>query len=248
MENPILYSLASVIIVSLISFIGAISLAINKKKIHKFIIYLVSFSVGALFGDAFLHLLPQAVKEFGFGLRIGLYVLSGILLFFIIEKFVHWRHCHMEGKGHHHSFAIMNLMGDGLHNLIDGLIIAASYLIDIRLGIATTVAIILHEIPQEIGDFGVLLHGGFTVRKALFYNFIIGATAILGTLLGLLLNNYFEHLTKFLIPFTVGGFIYIAGTDLIPELHKEVGFRKSLLQFFMLSLGILIMVGLLFIE
>lgn len=243
-----LYSLVSVFVVSLISLIGILTLSINTKKLRKFLIYMVSFSAGALLGDAFIHLLPEAVEEFGFGINTSLYVLSGILVFFVSEKIIKWRHCHMHYHDDHvHSFAVMNLIGDGFHNFIDGLIIAASYLVSIPVGIASTLAVAFHEIPQEIGDFGVLLHGGYTKKKALFFNFLTALTAVLGAIVALLLGNYFENITMFLIPFAAGGFIYIAGTDLIPELHREVKVRKSFLQLLSIILGIASMYFLLFL-
>ena len=242
-----LYSLVSVFVVSLISLIGILTISINVKKLRKFLIYMVSFSAGALLGDAFIHLLPESVEQFGFGINTSFYVLAGILVFFVSEKIVKWRHCHMHYHDDHvHSFAVMNLIGDGFHNFIDGLIIAASYLVSIPVGIASTLAVAFHEIPQEIGDFGVLLHGGYSKKKALLFNFLTALTAILGAIVALLMSNYFENVTMFLIPFAAGGFIYIAGADLIPELHKEVKVRKSFLQLLSIVLGIAVMYSLLF--
>lgn len=210
---------------------------------------MISFSAGALFGDVFLHLLPEVITAYGFGINISLSILGGIILFFLIEKVIHWRHCHMPiTENHVHPFALMNLVGDTTHNFIDGLIIGASYLISIPVGIATTIAVILHEIPQEIADFGVLIHGGFSRKKALLINFVTALTSVLGVIIALILNNYIENITLFLIPFTAGGFIYIAGADLIPELHKEVNPSASLLQILTFCLGIGIMVLLLLIE
>ena len=236
-----LYTLISVIVVSLLSLIGIFFISIKANKLKDILIYMVSFSAGALMGDAFIHLLPEAVEKIGFGVQISLYILAGIGFFFILEKFIHWRHCHMPNeKGHVHHFAVMNLFGDLVHNFIDGLIIAASYLVSIPVGFATTIAVILHEIPQEIGDFGVLLHGGFSKRRAIFYNFITALAAIVGAVVGLLLGRV-EHFILFLTPFAAGGFIYIAGADLIPELHKEVKVSKSLFQFLFFCLGIIVM-------
>lgn len=249
MPNVWIYSLVSVFIVSLISFVGLLTLTVKADKLKKILLYMVSFSAGALFGDAFIHLLPEAVEEIGFGLNISIYVLLGIGFFFIIEKFIHWRHCHIPSSEEHvHPFAMMNLFGDGVHNFIDGLIIAASYLVNIPVGIATTLAVILHEIPSEIGDFGVLLHGGFSKGKALFYNFVTALAAVLGAIVSLSISSYVENITVFLIPFAAGGFIYIAGSDLIPELHKEVKVKKSLLQFIAIVLGVLVMLLLLLLE
>lgn len=250
-----LYSLVSVIIVSLVSFVGVVALALKRKMLDKIVLFLVSFSAGALFGGAILHLLPEIVEEAGFGLNISIYFLSGILIFFILEKFIHWRHCHKNPevckehslKHKPRSIAYMIILGDGVHNFIDGLIIGASYLLSIPLGIATTLAVIFHEIPQEIGDFGVLIHGGFSRKKALLMNFLSALTAVVGTVVVLIIGKNFTNITVFLIPFTAGGFIYIAGSDLIPELHKVVKIKKSLLQLLGIFLGIVIMMSLLLI-
>lgn len=244
-----IYTLVSVLIVSLISFVGVLTFSIKTDKLKKILLYMVSFSAGALFGDAFIHLLPEIIDEMGFGLEISIYVMFGIGFSFIVEKFVHWRHCHIPtSKQHVHPFAIMNLVGDSVHNFIDGLIIGASYLVGTPVGIATTLAVVLHEIPQEIGDFGVLLHGGFSKFKALFFNFITALTAVLGAIVSLLISSYVGNITIFLIPFAAGTFIYIAGSDLIPELHKEVKVGKSLLQFIAIVLGVLVMLALLLLE
>lgn len=244
-----MYSLGSVLIVSLISLIGVLSLRMKIDRLKSIVLLLVGFSGGALFGDAFIHLLPKATEESKFNLVISSCILLGIILFFIVEKFIHWHHCHLEPtKDHPHPFVYMNLLGDSVHNLIDGLIIGASYLVSLPVGIATTVAVVLHEIPQEIGDFGVLLHGGFSVSKALMMNFLVSLTAIFGVVIALILNSYIPHFNKILIPFAAGGFIYIAGSDLIPELHKEVVWKKSAMQLTAFIAGIAIMYCLLFME
>src|SRR3989338_544167 len=250
MDNIWLYSLASVFIVSIISLVGIITLPINVEKLRKLLIYLVSFAAGALLGDAFIHLLPEAVEETGFEVVISLYVLIGIGFSFLIEKVVHWHPFHYPlEEGHVHPFAIMNLVGDLVHNFMDGLIIAASYLVSIPVGIATTIAVILHEIPQEISDFGVLLLGGFTKARALFYNFLTALTAVLGAVVVLMIGSSVENITTFLVPFTAGSLIYIAGSDLIPELHKgEFDWKSSLMQFAAIALGVLVMYALLFLE
>jgi len=241
-----IYSLVSVLIVSLISFVGLLTLSIKVEKLKKILLYMVSFSAGALFGDAFIHLLPDVIEEVGFGLNISLYVMFGIGFSFVIEKFIHWRHCHIPTSDDHiHPFAMMNLLGDAVHNFIDGIIIGASYLASIPVGIATTIAVVLHELPQEIGDFGVLLHGGFSKSKALFFNFITALTAVAGAIVALLASFYVKDMTTFLVPFAAGTFIYIAGSDLIPEIHKEVEAKKSLFQFVAIVLGVSVMLLLL---
>jgi zinc and cadmium transporter len=225
-----------------------ITFSIKEKTLRKILLYFVSFSVGGLLGDAFIHLLPESVKlnnEF----FLSFYILLGIIVSFIVEKFIHWRHCHIPTSiKHPHPFAIMNLIGDSVHNFIDGLIIGASYLTSLQIGITTTLAVILHEIPQEIGDFGVLIHGGFKKKKALFLNFVTALTAVIGTVISLIIGSYAQNLTNFLLPFAVGSFIYIASSDLIPELHKETKPVKSFVQLVMLLLGIGIMFSLLLLE
>lgn len=250
LENePWLYALASVIIISLVSLIGVFSFSINKNKIKKWLLFLVSFSAGSLLGGAFLHLLPESFENYGFGLEVGLFLLLGIIFFFILEKFIQWRHCHIPDCKHKpHTFAYMNLVGDGLHNFLDGVTIGATYLISTPLGITASIAVLLHEIPQEIGDFGVLVHGGFSRKKALMINFLTAATAIVGAVVGLILGDLIENFTMYIVPFAAGGFIYVAGSDLIPELHKEREPSKSLLQLFGILLGIGVMVALLFLE
>lgn len=243
------YSLLSVVIVSLLSLVGILTFSMKVERLKKILIYMISFAAGALLGDVFIHLLPEVVNEHGFGINISMYILSGIAVFFIGEKVIHWRHCHLPITSEHkHPFAIMNLFGDSVHNFVDGIIIGASYLVSIPVGLATTLAVIIHEIPQEIADFGVLLHGGFTKRKALFFNFLTALTSIVGVVLVLLLGQYVENITIFMIPFTAGGFIYIAGADLIPEMHKEVEISRSFFQFIAFISGAAVMVLLLFLE
>lgn len=249
MPNIWIYPILSVLLVSSISLIGAILLLFGKIKIKNILLYLVSFAAGALLGDVFIHLLPEAVGKFGFTLQLSIYVLLGILVFFILEKFIQWRHCHIPtAEDHPHPLAFMNLIGDSLHNFMDGMIIAGSYLVSIPLGFATTLAVILHEIPQEISDFGILLHGGFTKKKALLFNLFSAFLAIVGAAIVLIIGTSIENFSLFLIPFTAGGFIYIASSDLIPEMHKETKPSISFLQLIAFILGIGVMIALLLIE
>ncbi|MBI5390551.1 ZIP family metal transporter [Candidatus Woesearchaeota archaeon] len=241
-----LYAIGSVVLVSVISLIGILTFGIQPERLKGMLIYMISFAAGALLGDAFFHLLPEIVNKNGFTTQISLAVLFGIGFSFFVEKVIHWRHCHLPiTPHHHHAVALMNLFGDAVHNFIDGLVIAASYLAGIQVGIATTIAVILHEIPQEIADFGVLVHGGFSRGKALWVNFLTALTAVIGTVVGLWLGTSSGNLTAVLVPFAAGGFIYIAGSDLIPELHKEPALKSSMLQLAMFFLGILVMIGLL---
>ena len=247
--NVWFYSLTSVLFVSLLSFVGVLFLAIKKSILQKLLLFLISFAAGGMLGGAFIHLLPEAIDQLGVGFNFSLSVLGGILAFFILEKFIAWRHCHIPtSRQHPHPLALMNLVGDAFHNFIDGVIIAASFMVSFPLGIVTSLAVVFHEIPQEIGDFGVLVYGGFSKVKALFFNFASALTAILGAVLTLILGSRLVGVIPLIIPFTAGGFLYIAGSDLIPELHKETNLLKSGVQLLGLLLGIGLMVALSFSE
>jgi len=242
------YSLLSVTFVSLLSLLGVFTLGIKEKSLHKILIYFVSFSAGALLGDVFIHLIPEVYRS-GITSYTSLYFLSGITVSFLIEKIIYWRENHTSsilGNKIKH-FVFMILFGDGVHNFIDGLAIGASFLVSVPVGIATSLAVILHEIPHEIGDFAALIHGGLGKKQAIFYNFVSGLTAILGTLFALVLSQYVTGINNFLVPFAAANLIYIAGTNLIPELHKETQLKKSTIQIFTFLLGIAIMYGLLII-
>jgi len=206
-------------------------------------VFLVSLSAGTMLGGAFIHILPEAIEKGDNKLFIWLLVLFGIIIFFVLEKIIHWRHCHIETSIHHpHPMGIMNLIGDGLHNFIDGLVIGSSYLISFELGLATTVAIISHEIPQEIGDFGVLIYAGYTKNKALLYNFLSATIAIAGTIIALLIGNILEDLSIYILPIAAGSFIYVAVADLIPELKKESKAIGSIIQLICILIGIALMI------
>lgn len=242
------YTIASVIIVSLISLAGVFFLSLKKEKLEHFLIYLVSFAVGAMLGDVFIHIIPE-LGENGFAASSGMFFLLGIIIFFIIEKIIHWHHCHKAEHAHPTKpFALMNLIGDGLHNFLDGAIIAAAFMVDTTLGVATAVAVILHEIPQEIGDFGVLLYAGYTKRKALMFNFLSALLAVVGAILTLVIGGAVPALTPILLAIAGGGFIYIAGTDLIPELHRNCNRCKAAYQLLIMILGIGLMWALILIE
>jgi zinc and cadmium transporter len=245
-----LLGLTSVIIISAISLVGVLVLWLKTSQLNKILLYLVSFSVGGLFGDAFIHLIPEAIEESGFGTSVSVLILFGILSSFIVEKFLQWRHCHIPTSAEHpHSFAYMNLFGDAVHNLIDGLIVGGSYLASIPVGVSTTLAVIFHEIPQELGDFGVLIHGGFNKTKALRFNFLTALTAVLGAVIALVLGAALEGFIPLLIPFAAGNFIYIAGSDLIPELRKDKPDpKKAALQVISITLGVAIMLSLGLLE
>lgn len=230
--------MASCFLISFIAFVGVFSLMVKDEILDKILMCLVGFAAGALLGGAFLHLIPETVEK-STSINVFLALSFGFFLFFVLEKLI-WRHCH-NGKCTVHPFAYLNLVGDGVHNFIDGLVIAASFLNSIQLGIITSLAVAFHEIPQEMGDFGVLIYGGFKKSRALMLNFCIALTAIGGGVAGYFLSSHVLESKVFILPFTAGGFIYIAASDLVPELHKEINPKRSLISFFFLLLGFIFM-------
>ncbi len=238
--TTIVHILLAVTLVSLVSLVGVITLSLKKKFLKKTLFFLVSFATGTLMGVAFLDLLPEALA---YGKpNIYLFPILGILSFFVIEKFIYWHHHHV-GEKDVHAYTHLNLIGDGVHNFIDGIVIAASFLHSVPLGIAATIAIVLHEIPQEIGDFSILVYGGFSQMKALFFNFLTALTAVIGALVGFFFLTSFESYLPYLLAFAAGNFIYIAGTDLLPELREERKLSVSFLQLVAVTLGVLIILG-----
>jgi zinc and cadmium transporter len=249
--STILWILLATLFVSLISFVGAFTLALSPKTVEKMLLSLVGLSAGTLIGGAFLHLLPEALNEMRAALggdqsqeTVMMMVIVGFVIFFILEKLL-WRHCHEEDC-EIHTFAYLNLVGDGVHNFLDGLIMAAGFLAGVEIGLITTMAVAVHEIPQEIGDFGVLLHGGIKPKKALFYNFVTALTAIAGGILGYFVIPKIGNVDFYILPIAAGGFLYIAAADLIPELHKETRTSRTILAFGMFLAGIALMWGLKF--
>jgi len=236
MPSTLLLILVSVLLVSLVSILG-ILIFFKKKILNRLLFFMVSFAAGTLLGAAFLDLLPEIIEE-GFNESLPIFILIGILAFFILEKFLHWHHHHTEHEHETHAFTYLNLVGDGIHNFLDGAVIAVSFMNSAALGIVTTIAIIAHEIPQEIADFSVLIYGGFSKMKALVYNFLTALTAVIGALITYFFSGLMENSHSYIAAFAIGGFVYIAGTDLIPEIHKEKDIKKSVLQFLMLALGI----------
>lgn len=237
MDQSLIYGLGAALAVGLLSLGGALTFGLSEKLMSRLALYLVAFSTGALIGGAFFHLLPEAL-ELSEGLTPFINLIVGISVFFILERYLKWHHCHEDGECEVHTFTQMSLVGDGLHNFIDGLVIISAFTVSPTLGVVTTVAMAAHELPQELGDFGVLIHGGFTRHKALFWNFISSLTALAGVLVGYFLINLFDKIVSLLLPFAAGGFIYIAMSDLVPELHKEPKISKSILNFVLFIIGI----------
>ena len=237
-----LYTLGSVLAVSLISLVGIVTIALSERRLQQLIFLMVSLAVGAMFGDTFIHLLPNAFQAPDAVPRVPLMILAGLLAFFLLEKFLLWRHEHIPHYGNCiQPVGYVNIVAEGFHNFIDGLLIGSSYLVSIPVGIGTTLAVCLHEIPQEMGDFGVLRHAGFSTAGALGMNFLSASLAIVGAVIALVVGGRITGLPTALVPFTAGGFIYIAGSDLVPELHKEREPIKSLFQMLAIGVGVGVM-------
>lgn len=242
------WTFSALAVISALSLVGSVTLVMAPATLRKGLIVLVAFAAGALLGDAFIHILPEiAESETGLDLWASLSLVGGVLAFFILEKVLHWHHSHLPSREVLHPVATMNLVGDGLHNFIDGAIVAAAFTVSPQVGIATAIAVALHEIPQELGDFAILLHGGLRPRKALLLNFATGLAAVAGGAVTLLFANV-TAIERPLLPFTAGAFVYIASTDLIPEMHKEPEPAKSAIQVAGLIAGVATMTLLLVFE
>lgn len=226
------------LLISSISLLAVLFLALSDKLLNLTTHYFVALSAGTMMGTAYLHLIPELSEEIPLE-NLLMIILIAFGVFFILEKIIHWRHSHsnVETK---QSIGYMNLVGDGLHNFIDGLLLAATFAVDVRLGIMASFAVALHELPQEIGDFGVLLHAGWSKAKAIRANILVSLTMVAGGILGFFLFNIFEGFLPYLTAIAAGGFIYIASSDLIPELKEERNILKSLSHLLVFGLGIAI--------
>jgi len=245
MNNLILILLATLLITACV-WVAVFLLAFKEEKLKKITLFLVSLSAGSFMGGAFLHILPEAAEEIE-AEKLYLIVLASFIFFFFMEKLLHWRHCHKNNCSIH-SFGYINLFGDSVHNFIDGLVIASTFAVDVKLGFATTLAIALHEIPQEVGDFGVLIHAGFNKMRALVINYVVALAVVLGGIVGYFISSSVGSIIPSLLPFAAGGFIYIAASDLMPEIRKEPDMKRSISSFLVFILGILFMYALKFME
>jgi zinc and cadmium transporter len=243
-----IWTIAALVAISLVSLIGAATL-VGTNVIGRALPFLVPFAAGALLGDAFLHIIPEiAESEEGFTLVSGFVALAGVVGFFVLEKVLHWHHAHIPEQEVLHPVAVTNVLADGLHNFIDGAVVAGAFLVSFELGVATAIAVALHEIPQELGDFVILVHAGMSPRRALGLNLASGLTAVAGGAVTLALAGAAPNLEWLVLPLTAGGFVYIAATDLLPALHKEPEGAKSIVQVLSLLAGIAVMAALLLIE
>lgn len=240
------FALLATISISLLSLLSVASLLLLKKQLHKIIHLLLALAAGTLMADAFFHLLPESIEILGAELSLQV-TFAAFLGFFLIEKLLGWHHCH---KDHCevHSVAYMNLIGDSVHNFIDGLIIAASFAVGWEVGAGASLAIILHELPQELGDFGVLLHAGLSKKQAIFFNFFVSLFAVLGVLIGQWLFNFSEVAIHHLLAIAAGGFLYIAAADLLPEIRAEKSLWKLLQSLLFVAIGIVTIYLLKFLE
>jgi zinc and cadmium transporter len=234
--------IGSGLLMSLLSLVGITTLALSEKNLHRILLPLVALSAGSLLGGALFHMIPESIEKIGAGLSVYIYVAGGFTFFLLLEQFLHWHHCHREEAHCKKPQTYLILVGDGIHNFIGGIAVAGTFLIDIRLGISTWLAAAAHEVPQELGDFGVLVHGGWSRKKALFWNFLSALTFLLGGLLTYILS--FSDWIYFLIPFAAGNFIYIGASDLIPEVNKHESFSRNILHFCCFCIGLLILLGL----
>ena len=227
------------IIISLFSLVGVATLSIGRERLNRLLIFLVAASAGTLLGGAFLHLIPEASAQLPSNV-VNLLVLGAFIVFFLLEKILRWHH-HHDVVDDKHVLGLMNLTGDVVHNFLDGLVIAAAFYTNINLGIATSVAVVLHEIPHEIGNFCVLLHSGFSVRKAVLSNLFVALFAILGGFIGFLWVSHVGLVAPYITAFAAGGFIYIATSDLLPEIRQETNVVRSWLSFVCFLLGVVLM-------
>lgn len=241
--NILSWILISTFSMSLISFIGASALYLKEQSLNKITLPLVSMSAGALLGGAILHMIPESIEEMGNVEAVWLWVLVGFSLFLLLEQSIHWHHCHKAPSEHKEPVTYLILIADGLHNFIDGLAIAGAFLVDFRVGMVTWIASAAHEIPQEFGDFGILIHGGWKKSKALWFNFISGLTMVLGGLIAYYFSASYD--VSFLLPFAAGNFIYIAASDLIPEVKHAENIKTNLVHYasFLLGIAIIFVVG-----
>jgi len=223
---------------SAISLVGSVTLLLSERALHRVLTPLVAFAAGALLGGAFLHMIPAAAQQMSLD-ELFLLVLAGFAVFFALEQFLHWHHCHREAVGCKKPLTYLILIGDGLHNFLGGLAIGGIFLIDIRLGVLAWLAAAAHEVPQELGDYAVLLHGGWKKGSALLFNFLSGLTFLLGGVIVYVVGQRLSVI--WLVPFAAGNFIYIGASDLIPEVKGHEKLSVSALHFASFLLGVVLL-------
>jgi zinc and cadmium transporter len=247
MNNALTYTLIGVVVVSLISVLAALPLLLKNKLSNRFQLFMLSVSVGSLLAVVFFDFMPHLAEE-GFTTQAGITIIIGFLVFFVIERLVHHHHSHKveeEGSGHGHAYhlGLVNVIGDGIHNFLDGIVIASSFLVNPVVGITATVSVILHEVPQEIADFSVLLYSGYSKRKALMLNFLSAITAVAGAILVFFISDAAHQISYYLIPFAAGNFIYIAASNLLPQLNRSCSGKETLEHVLAIILGVVIVLA-----
>lgn len=224
---------------SAIALVGSVTLILPEKTLQRIILPLVAFAAGSLIGGAFFHMIPAGIAQSGSTTAFYVWILAGFSTFFALEQLLHWRHCHRTTCDNKRPLTYLILIGDGLHNFIGGAAVAGAFITDIRLGITAWLIAAAHEIPQELGDFGVLIHGGWEKRKALLFNVLSALTFLLGGLLTYALSLSID--VAFLIPFAAGNFIYIGASDLIPEVKEHASWRMNATNFLAFNASLLLM-------
>jgi zinc and cadmium transporter len=240
--TTLVWILGGGLVMAAISLVGCVTLFLKERTFRLIILPLVAFSAGSLMGGAFLHMLPAAVEGIGSGLSVYVWLLAGFSVFFVLEQFLHWHHCHRDSAACTSPTTYLILLADTVPNFIGGLAVASAFLVDIRLGIATWLAAAAHEVPQELGDFAVLIHGGWEKKKALAFNFFSALTVPLGGLVAYLASRHLD--VTFLLPFAAGNFLYIGASDLVPEVNRHHSLKVNLVHFGAFIAGILLLLAL----
>jgi zinc and cadmium transporter len=229
--------LLSGLLMSALALVGSATLLLSPVALARIVSPLVAFAAGSLLGGAFFHMLPAAAEAGARDLgEVFLWTMLGFALFFALEQFLHWHHCHRASADCKKPLTYLILLGDGLHNFLGGLGVAGVFLIDVRLGITAWLAAAAHEVPQELGDFGVLIHGGWRRGSALLFNFLSGATFLLGALVAYSASKAID--VGFLVPFAAGNFLYIGASDLVPEVNKHRDVPTSIAHFVAFAAGL----------
>lgn len=227
------------LLMSAIAMVGSLTLALKPATLERLLLPLVALAAGSLIGGAFFHMIPAALDSGGRSLSVGIAVVAGFTVFFVLEQALHWHHCHRAQSECKQPLTYLILLGDGLHNFLGGLAITATFLVDVRLGITSWLAAAAHEVPQELGDFGVLIHGGWSKNKALLLNFLSGLTFLVGGLFAYGLS--FQIDVSWLIPFAAGNFLYIGASDLVPEVKKHEDLKSNIVHFLAFVLGLAVL-------